>query len=194
MKRTLAYLWCGFLALALAQIAPFLHGQETCATVLKEKKLPVKFKTRGQRARWEQVDEVLTGLSEDLRGMPCEIKFEEIFRTDKEELYIPLTNNLVRLVPETKLAGLPVFNQSGERLGEYDSRVSYQRSGGLYATDSYTLYYFQYKDTEGEVESSGNHLLLDEFLVRWSDLSERIAMNTSSGSSGELGDRLNPVP
>ena len=179
MKRTLAYLWCGFLALALVQIAPFLHGQETCATVLKERKLPVKFKTRGQRARWEQVDEVLTGLSDDLRGMPCQIKFEEIFRTDKEELYIPLTNNLVRVVPETILQGLPVFNQSGERLGEYDHRVSYQRTGGLYASDSYVLYYFQYKDTEGEVESSGNHLLLDEFLVRWSDLSERIAMNTS---------------
>ena len=83
------------------------------------------------------------------------------------------------MVPEPILQGLPVFNQSGERLGEYDHRVSYQRSGGLYASDSYVLYYFQYQDTEGEVESSGNHLLLDEFLVRWSDLSERIAMNTS---------------
>ncbi len=185
MKRTLAYFWCGFLALALAQIAPFLHGQESCATVLREKSLPVKFKTRGspQRARWEQVDEVLTGLSEELQGMACELKFEEIFRTDKEELYIPLTNNLVRVVPETILDGLPVFNQSEERLGEYDSRVSYQRSGGLYATDSYTLYYFQYKDPEGDVESSGNHLLLDEYLVLWSDLSERVAMNTSSGNS-----------
>jgi hypothetical protein len=53
----------------------------------------------------------------------------------------------------------------------------------LYATDSYTLYYFQYKDTEGDVESSGNHLLLDEYLVLWSDLSERVAMNTSRGNS-----------
>ena len=111
--------------------------------------------------------------------MACKLKFEEIFRTDKEELYIPLTNNLVRVVPETILEGLPVFNQSGERLGEYDSRVRYQRSGGLYATDSYTLYYFQYKDPEGDVESSGNHLLLDDYLVPWSDLSERIALRFS---------------
>ncbi len=187
LKGRWVYLcWCGFVALALAQIAPFLHGQERCATVLREKKLPVKFKTRGspQRARWEQVDEVLTGLSEDLRGMPCELKFEEIFRTDKEELYIPLTTTLVRVVPETLLKGLPIFNQSGERLGEYESRVSYQRSGGLYATDSYTLYYFLYKDIEGEVESSGNHLLLDEYLVLRSDRSERIAINTSRGKSG----------
>jgi hypothetical protein len=151
--------------------------------VLEEAKLPVKFKTRGQRVRWEQVDEVLTGLSDDLRGMACQIKFEEIFRTDKEELYVPLTNNMVRVVPETILEGLPVFNQSGERLGEYDHRVSYQRSGGLYASDSYILYYFQYKDTEGEVESSGNHLLLDEYLVLWSDLSGRIAMDTSGENS-----------
>jgi len=188
MKRTVAYLWCGFLALALAQIAPFLHGQDRCSTVLREKKLPVKFKTRGspQRARWEQVDQVLTDLSKDLRGTPCELNFEEIFRTDKEELYIPLTNNLIRVVPETILEGLAVFNQSGERLGEFENRVSYQRSGGLYATDSYTLYYFQYKDTEGDVESSGNHLLLDEFLVLWSDLSERIALSTSGGSSGTV--------
>ncbi len=50
MKRTWAYLWCGFVALALAQITPFLHGQETCDTVLKERSLPVKFKpgVRGQ--------------------------------------------------------------------------------------------------------------------------------------------------
>ena len=71
MKRSLVYLWCGLLALALVQMTPFLHGQEACETVLKEKKLPVKFKTRGQRARWEQVDEVLTGLSDDLGEMPC---------------------------------------------------------------------------------------------------------------------------
>ena len=90
------------------------------------------------------------------------------------------------MVPETILEGLAVFNQSGEHLGEFENRVSYQRAGGLYATNSYTLYYFRYKDTEGEVESSGNHLLLDDYLVPWSDLSERIAINTSSGNSGTV--------
>lgn len=183
MKRTLTYLWSGLLLLTLTDLPPFLcaYAQVTCVEVLRERKLPVKFKTRGslKMARWEQVDEVLTGLSEDLQHMRCEVKFEEIFRTDREELYIPLTNNLVRVVPETNLRGVPVFNQSGEQLGEYDHRVAYQRSGGLYASGTYTIYYFQYKDNEGEVESSGTHLLLDEFLARWSDLSERVALNTS---------------
>ena len=182
MKRTVAFIfWWGFCGLALAQVSSSPHGQEACATVLEGKDLPTKFKTRGplQRARWEQIDEVLTGLREDLQGIDCEIKFQEIFRTDKEELYIPLTNNLVRLVPEATLKGVPIFDQSGERLGEFENRVSYNRSGGLYRVESYTLYYFQFKDTQGELQSSGNHLLLDDFLVPWSDLAERVAMESS---------------
>jgi len=182
MKRTIAVTFLlGFCGLALAQDSSFPHGQEACVTVLEGKSFPTKFKTRGplQRARWEQIDEVLTGLREDLRGIDCEIKFQEIFRTDKEELYIPLTNNLVRLVPEATLKGLPIFDQSGERLGEYENRVSYNRSGGLYSVESYTLFYFQFKDTQGELQSSGNHLLLDNFLVPWNDLAERVAMESS---------------
>ncbi len=182
MKWTVTFLfWWGFCGLALAQVSSLPHGQEACASLLEGKTFPTKFKTRGplQRAQWEQIDEVLTGLREDLQGIDCEIKFQEIFRTDKEELYIPLTNNLVRLVPEATLKGLPIFNQSGERLGEYESRVSYNRSGGLYSVESYTLYYFQFKDTQEELQSSGTHLLLDEFLVPWSDLAERVAMESS---------------
>ncbi len=182
MKRTVVFLfWLSFCGLALAQFSSLTHGQEACAAVLEGKDLPTKFKTRGplQRARWEQIDEVLTGLREDLQGIDCEIKFQEIFRTDKEELYIPLTNNMVRLVPETTLKGLPIFDQSGARLGEYENRASYNRSGGLYRAESYTLFFFQFKDTQGELQSSGNHLLLDDFLVPWSDLAERVAMESS---------------
>ncbi len=182
MKRTVAFIfWWGFCGLALAQDSSFPHGQEACTTVLEGKSFPTKFKTRGplQRARWEQIDEVLVGLREDLEGIDCEIKFQEIFRTDKEELYIPLTNNMVRLVPEATLKGLPIFDQSGARLGDYEYRVSYDRRGGLYSVESYTLFYFQFKDTQGELQSSGNHLLLDDFLVPWSALADRVAMETS---------------
>ena len=182
MKQTVAFIfWLSFCGLALAQVSSVPDGQEACTTVLEEENLPTKFKTRGplQRARWEQIDEVLTGLRRDLQGIDCEIKFQEIFRTDREELYIPLTNNLVRLVPEATLKGLPIFDQSGARLGEYENRVSYNRSGGLYRVESYTLFYFQFKDTQGDLQSSGNHLLLDDFLVPWSDLAERVAMESS---------------
>ena len=182
MKQTLAFiLWWGCCGWAWVQVPSLLHGQAACATVLKGKALPTKLKTRGplQRARWEQIDEVLTGLREDLQGMACQVKFQEIFRTDKKELYIPLTNNLVRLVPEATLKGLPIFDQSGELLGEYENRVAYNRTGGLYVAESYTLFYFQFRDTQGDLQSSGNFLLLDDFLLPWNKVAERIAIETT---------------
>ena len=164
----------------LGQDAPPMTHSQFCLSVLQERKLPVKLKTRGpvQTARWDQVDEVLAGLDRDPRRLDCEFKFKELFDTDHRELYFPLTNNLVRIVPESSLAGLQVFNPSEELLGEYLSRVKYTRSGGLARTNSYTLYYFQYQDSEGEIHSSGNQLLLDSYRVRWSDLAERVGFSS----------------
>ncbi|MDA2924081.1 hypothetical protein MYX65_05390 [Acidobacteria bacterium AH-259-L09] len=167
------------LLLVLSEGTYFLHGEEPCSAALRELKLPVKLKTRGKprRARWEQVDKMLTELRKNLQGATCEFKFEEIFKTDKEKLYLPVTNNLVRTVSEAALEGVPIFNQSGERIGEYIGRVTYNRSGGLYVTKSYTLYYFQFRDTQGKIQSTGNRLLLDDYLVRWSDIKNRVAVN-----------------
>ena len=153
---------------------------EGCLSVLQERKLPVRLKTRGrvETARWEQVDEVLAGLDRDRRTFDCEFQFNELFETDQDELYIPLTNNLVRTVPESSLAGLTVFNPSQEVLGKYVSRVKYTRTGGLVRTDSYTLYYFQYQDSEGEIHTSGSQLLLDSYRVRWSDVAEHVGFST----------------
>ena len=168
-----------FWAPVLAQDSPRVHSQP-CRSVLQERKLPVKLKTRGpvQTARWEQVDEVLAGLDRDLKTLDCEFRFNELFETDHEKLHMPLTNNVVRTVPESSLAGLPVFNPSQERLGDYVSRVKYTRTGGLVRTDSYTLYYFQYQDSEGEMHTSGSQLLLDSYRVRWSDIAERVAFKS----------------
>lgn len=169
----------GFCCLVPSEETCFLQGEEPRSAALRELKLPVKLKTRGKprRAKWEQVDKVLTELRKNLQGTTCEFKFEEIFKTDKEKLYLPVTNNLVRTVSEAALAGVPIFNQSGERMGEYEGRVTYNRSGGLYVKKSYTLYYFQFRDTEGKLQSTGNRLLLDDYLVRWSDIKNRVAVN-----------------
>jgi hypothetical protein len=116
---------------------------------------------------------VLAGLDRDLKTLGCEFRFNQLFEMDRQEVYFPLTNNVVRTVPESSLVGLPVFNPSEERLGEYVSRVKYTRTGGLERTDSYTLYYFQYQDNEGEIHTSGSQLLLDSYRVRWTDIAER---------------------
>ncbi|MEE8348957.1 MAG: hypothetical protein V3R94_05270 [Acidobacteriota bacterium] len=173
-------LWAAFGGLIPAQDSGSMQSPP-CQSALQERNLPIRLKTRGsvETARWEQVDEVLAGLDRDLKALDCRFRFNELFETRRQELFFPLTNNVVRTVPESSLAGVAVFNPSEERLGEYVSRVEYTRTGGLENTDSYTLYYFQYRDSEGEIHTSGSQLLLDSYRVRWSDIAESVGFDTA---------------
>ena len=173
MKRAFVLILLG------AFLCSGLGGQD-CESVARRGKLPAKLKTRRKpsRARWEQVDKVMINLGKILQGYDCEWTFEEMFKTGKKELYFPLTNNLIRQVPEGVLRGLQLFDQEGEKVGEYEGRVSYERAGGLYAQEEYKLYFFQFKNSEGELQSTGNRLLTDDFLVRWDDLMGRTAVST----------------
>ncbi len=156
--------------------------EEQCSLIAKELKLPAKLKTRGKprRARWEKVDEVISGLRGRIEGTSCSWTLNQLFRPTKKELMFPLTNNLLRTTPDASLDGVAVFNQQGELLGQYANRVMFQRSGGLYKKRKYTLYYFQYKNPQGKLQSSGNQLLLDTYLVRWDDIKERVVIAAES--------------
>ena len=153
---------------------------ETCVAASAKLKFPVKLKTRGKprRVKWEQLDRVLTDLTEWIEDGACRFRFSEVFTTNRPDLYVPVTNSLVRLVPEASLQGLLVFETSGEKLGEYVGRATYERRGNLQFKKSYRLHYFQFKDFSGELQSTGGRLLLDDYLVRWSDLKGRVAVNT----------------
>lgn len=163
---------------------PWPEQDLRCIEVSKKQKLPVKLKTRGKpkRARWEQVDRVLTDIGEDIKQVSCQFSFDSMFKTKEKELYIPLTNNVIRMVKDEVLRGLSVFYQSGEAVGKYVSRVTYERSGGLYVKDSYTLYSFRFRNADGQVIVVGHDLLLDTFVIRWSDIHNRIALS----SQGEV--------
>lgn len=175
--------WPVFFGLVLCGEIGLVHGEGTCAVVIKELNLPVKLESRGKprRARWEQVDGIISNLVNRLQETTCEFKFEEIFTTNRSELYFPITNRLVQTVPEGSLQGLGIYNQSGERLGEYDSRATYSRAGGLNIRSSYTLHFFQFKDKQGRLQSTGNNLLLDSFLSQWPQIMNRTAI-VSTGS------------
>ena len=157
-------------------------AEEQCSSIARELKLPAKLKTRGKpyRARWGKVDEVITNLRRKVEGTSCSLTLNQLFRPTKKELLFPLTNNLLRTTPDASLEGVEVFNQRGERLGQYANRVMYQRSGGLYSKSGYTLYYFQYKDSQGKLQSAGNQLLLDSYLVRWEDIKDRVFIAAES--------------
>ncbi len=157
-------------------------GTDSCQSILVDLKLPAKLTTRGKpsRARWDQVDKVLTSLLEKLEAKKCEFTFDQTFKTTKLQLYFPLTNKVLKTVPKDSLKGVPVFNHAGQLLGQYANRFSYERTGGLYRKKTYRLYCFQFRDTRGRLQSSGNRLLLDYFLVKWENIANLVALSTQS--------------
>ncbi len=157
---------------------------DSCAELVADLKLPKKMKTRGKPkiAKWEDVDKMLSELSKRFDGTDCKLTFGEIFRHKDENVYFPLTNTAIRIAPEEAFTGLVVFAKEGFELGPYVGRVRYERSGGLYARKSYQLYYFQYRDSDQKNQSVGNRLLLDEFVVKWPDLLDRVAVESGEDS------------
>ena len=159
-----------------------------CESILPGLKVPAKLKTRGKpkRGRWENVDKVVTRVREAVEDQDCSLTLEQLFRVRRQEIFFPLTNNLLRTVPEESLQGVSVYSGDGERLGEFSNIVPYHRSGGLYAVRGYTLHYFQYRDEEGGLHSSGTDLLLDNFLLKWSEIKDRVVISTPRQTEGDL--------
>lgn len=168
----------GLLALVLLG-TPLLAAQD-CQDIVLEMKLPKKLKTRGKprMARWEIVDRTLNDLAQRLQGRSCRFTFGQIFENGRDDVLFPLTNTVVRIVPEASLSGLTVITREGHELGPYEGRVRFDRSGGLYALDKYSLYYFQYRGSDSQVHAAGTRLLLDDFGVRWAELRDRAALDT----------------
>lgn len=159
-----------------------------CESILSGLKVPAKLKTRGKpkRGRWENVDKVVTRVREAVEETKCSLTLAQLFRVRRQEIFFPLTNNLLRTIPEESLQGVSVYSSDGERLGEFSNIVPYHRSGGLYAVRGYTLHYFQYKDEEGGLHSSGTDLLLDNFLLKWNDIKDRVLISTPRQTEGDL--------
>ncbi len=145
-----------------------------CKTELEEVGLPhtLKMRSKPQRARWETVERILTDLRKGLEGRPCTVLFKDAFLSKRPEFFFPLLNNLLRTVPETSLEGAGIYAQDGSRLGEFSNRVVFEKNGSL-------LYYFQFRDRSGQLQSSGNRLLIDIqsrkpfFQLKWSEIAQR---------------------
>ncbi len=170
---------------------PFVAGQQTAAPPAKGscEELTVKYKLPKEvgkrkgpdRLKWEGVDRVMTDIREDLQGRECQFTFSALFQVKPKKdrvIYFPLTNNVLRTVSEASLQGIQVFSVEGKPLGQYDSRVPHEKSGGGLAKKSYTLFSFQFKNPGGEFESVGGRLLLDDYLVKWDDIKDKVAITT----------------
>lgn len=168
------------LALFLMLTSTYL-GAQKCQDLMLDMRLPKKLKTKGKPkvARWADVDRLLNELSEKLQGKECKFTFNQIFRIDSKDVFFPLTNSVIRIVPEDTFDGLPVATKEGEPLGEYAGRFRFEKSGGLYARESISLFYFQYKNPQGQMQQAARgQLLFDSFVVPWDQIQSKTAIST----------------
>ena len=176
------------LLMNFALVLPAEAVDPACTAAVQEVEAPVEFETRGKprRARWEQVDKVIYALGERLSGeTDCRLKFDQIFVSEgDDEIYFPVTHVLLKYADEESLKGLKIYTQEGEVLGQFVTRFPYERTGGTFSGRSYTLYYFQYRTPDGEIQAVSRRQLLDNFLVRWSELKARQAFPGSGETGG----------
>ena len=149
-----------------------------CESLQNELKLPVKAKTRGKPKviKWELVDKTMDSLDKfEGASSLCQLTFEQIFKTDRDDLYFPLTNTVIRLAPEGTFDGLKFYTKDEVEQGTFENRVTFERTGGLYARNSYQVYIFQYTTPSGRLMKIGPQLLLDNFVFKWEDIKDKVA-------------------
>lgn len=152
---------------------------DDCAQVAERLKLPAELKTSGKprTAKWGDVEKMLTEVRDNLEGKSCQFTFRQIFVPKKADSFFPLISNVLRTAPEGSLRGVSVYSQDGYPLGTFENRVVFEKKGEY----NYTHYYFQFSDSRGKIQSSGNRLLVDIqtgkpfFLVKWDEIAGRVA-------------------
>ena len=101
---------------------PLLATQ--CDSLKNELKLPVKAKTRGKPKviKWELVDKTMDSLDKfEGASSLCQMTFEQIFKTDRDDLYFPLTNTVIRLAPEGTFDGLKFYTKDEVEQGTFEN-------------------------------------------------------------------------
>jgi len=100
------------------------------------------------------------------------LSFDRIFLVKEKvagEALLPLSNSLLKFLPEKSLAELTVFNKKGDLLGTFVGIYSFERSGGLEILSGYYIVNFQYADLFGSTQTPGERFLLDSYGVPWRD-------------------------
>ena len=104
------------------------------------------------------------------------ITYDRVFSVKKKDALLPLSNTVLKFLPEDSLIDLPVYSKRLKaKIGTFAGGFTYERSGGLSGSTTYRLSMFQYKDLRGDMQTPaiGNRLLLDSFVVPWEAASSR---------------------
>lgn len=100
------------------------------------------------------------------------LSYDKIFLVkEKEEgvALLPLSNSLLKFLPENSLEDLAVYGKNGDLLGIFTGTYSFERSGGLELLTGYSMTHFQYTDLRGNMQAPSERFLLDSYGVPWRD-------------------------
>ena len=100
------------------------------------------------------------------------ILYDSVFQVREREAgtaILPLSNSLLKFLPENSLAELPVYSKEGDRIGSFMGTYPFERSGGLTVLGEYRRMNFQYTDLNGNAQAPTQLFLVDSFGVPWRD-------------------------
>lgn len=142
---------------------------------------------------WEDVSEKLQSVRKEFRLEAGEaisileasfaaraVPFENVFAVKEkdEKVLLPLSNSLLKFLPEGSFRDLAVFDSKGKQIGTFVGTYAFERSTGIAGSP---LIYFQYADQNGNVRGAPERLLLGEYGVRWKDAAAQRGFRLPSG-------------
>ena len=176
-----------FLSIAVVFSTPVAVARDDCEEQLVGMGMPLRVKVSGKprAAQWGRVNKILGEyLLESSRLKGCDVSFQEVFSLARQDAYFPVLFNLLRLVPEESLMGVPVYRQDGTLMGHFENVVTFEKRGAR----SYKSYYFQFRDQNDELQSAGKPELIDIpnrkplFLLKWEDIQRKAVLSSQVGT------------
>ena len=111
------------------------------------------------------------------------LPYDRVFEVNGKEALtalLPLTNSLLKFLPENSLADLAIYNKAGDLLGVFIGTYSFERSGGLEILTGYSMVNFQYTDLSGTTQAPSERFLVDSYGVPWRDAWHRTGFRLPS--------------
>jgi hypothetical protein len=94
------------------------------------------------------------------------LPFDKVFLVKESEVLLPLSNSILKALPEDSLMNLPVYDKSGKQIGTFAGSYTFEKVGEI-SGNKQRHALFQYTDANGKICSSSDRLLLDSFGVPW---------------------------
>jgi hypothetical protein len=91
------------------------------------------------------------------------LHYNEIFDLKDTGVRLPLTNSVLKFLPDGSLQDLPVFQKDGNKVGTFAGVYYYEFGGGSKLT------LFQFVASDGKMQSAASKLLLDSYNVPLKD-------------------------